>query len=88
MHLSLTGLYDKWDEQWSKVAYPQFYNKDSTFVDLAKQVTLEDSALLYKKCCLEAYSKTRTVTNADGSRAKGNPKRTIYLWAIIRDTIG
>ena len=36
MHLSLTGLYDKWNEQWSKVADPQFYNKDRTFIDLAK----------------------------------------------------
>jgi hypothetical protein len=102
MHPSLTGLYGKWDEQWSKVADPQFYNKERTFVDLAKQVTSEDSALpydqlldnheaevyLWKKCCLEAYSKTRTVTNANGSRAKGNPKRTTYPWAMMRDTIG
>ena len=29
------------------MADPQFYNKDRTFVDLIKQVTLEDSALPY-----------------------------------------
>ena len=44
---SLTSVYGSWEEQWSKVIDPQFYNKDRTFIDLAKQVTLEDSALLY-----------------------------------------
>lgn len=102
MHSSLTGLFDKWDDRWSKVADPEFYNKDRAFVDLAKQVTSEDSALpydeipdaheaevfLWKKCCLEAYSKTRIVTSAGKSRAKGNPRRTVYPWATMRDTIG
>jgi len=102
MRTSLTNAYDTWEEHWSKVADPQFYNRDRTFIDLAKQVTSEDSALpydqipeeheaevfLWKKCCLDAYSKTRSVTNADGSRAKGNPKRTTYPWATMRDTIG
>jgi len=74
------------------VADPQFYNKDRTFVDLAKQVTSEDSALpydhipedheaevfLWKKCCLEAYTKSRVVHNTDKSHVKGTPKHTVY----------
>lgn len=102
MDASLTQAYDSWQAKWSEVADPQFYNKDRTFVDLAKQVTSEDSALpydnipedheaevfLWKKCCLEAYAKSRVVLNADGSQAKGNPKRTVYPWAMMRDTVG
>lgn len=70
----------------------QFYNKDRTFVDLVKQVILEDSALLYnnipedykaevflwKKCCLKACAKSRVILNADKSHAKGSPKRIVY----------
>ena len=99
---SLTQAYDSWQARWSEVTDPQFYNQDRTFVDLAKQVTSEDSALpydnipghheaevfLWKKCCLEAYAKSRVVLNADGSHAKGNPKRTVYPWATMRDTVG
>jgi hypothetical protein len=99
---SLNGAYDSWENQWSKATDPQFYNKDHTFVDLAKQVTSEDSALpydeipddheaevfLWKRCCLDVYAGTRRVLNADGSPAKGNPKRSTYLWAIMRDTMG
>jgi hypothetical protein len=84
----LTGAYDGWEHSWSQATDPQFYNKDRTFVDLAKQTTSEDSALpgdhipenheaevfLWKKCCLDAYAKTRTVLNADGTAPKGNPK--------------
>jgi hypothetical protein len=75
--------------------------KDHTFVDLAKQVTSEDTALpydqipedheaevfLWKKCCLDAYAKARVISNADGSPAKGNPKRATYPWATMRDTM-
>jgi hypothetical protein len=92
MSASLTQAYDSWQAKWSEVADPQFYNKGRTFVDLAKQVTSEDSALpydsipadheaevfLWKKCCLEAYFKSRVAFNTDGSRAKGIPKRTVY----------
>ena len=99
---SLTQAYDSWQVKWSEVTDPQFYNKDRTFVDLAKQVTSEDSALpydnipeeheaevfLWRKCCLEAYSMSRVVLNADGSHAKGNPKRRVYPWAMMRDTVG
>jgi hypothetical protein len=84
------------------VADAQFYNKDRTFVDLAKQVTSKDSALscndipedceaevfLWEKCCLEVYSKSWVVLNADGGRAEGNPKRTAYPWAMMRNTAG
>jgi hypothetical protein len=98
----LTTAYEGWEHSWSQATEPQFYNKDRTFVDLAKQTTSEDSALpydqipenheaevfLWKKCCLDAYAKTRTVPNADGSPAKGNPKRATYPWATMRDTMG
>jgi hypothetical protein len=99
---SLNIAYENWESQWSKATDPQFYNKDRTFVDLAKQITSEDSHLpydqipegheaevfLWKKCCLDAYSETRTILNADRSKAKGNPKRTTYPWATMRDTMG
>ncbi|KAH9208129.1 hypothetical protein DL95DRAFT_468027 [Leptodontidium sp. 2 PMI_412] len=99
---SLNTAYNSWENQWSKATDPQFYNKDHTFVDLAKQVTSEDSALpydeipahheaevfLWKKCCLDAYAGTRRVLSADGSPAKGNPKRFTYPWATMRDTMG
>jgi hypothetical protein len=98
----LTAAYDSWERSWSEATDPQFYNKDRTFVDLAKQVTSEDSDLpydqlpadheaevyLWKRCCLDAYARTRTMLNADGSSAKGNPKRTTYVWATVRDTVG
>jgi hypothetical protein len=99
---NLNTAYDSWNAQWSTATDPQFYNKDHTFVDLAKQVTSEDSALpydeipedheaevfLWKKCCLDSYTTTRVVLNADGSPAKGNPKRATYPWATMRDTTG
>jgi hypothetical protein len=102
MDSSLPSAYGGWEACWSKVADPQFYNKDRTFVDLAKQITSEDSALpydqipddheaevfLWKRCCLNAYAQTREVLNADGSRAKGNARRTTYPWATMRDTAG
>ncbi|ELR05539.1 hypothetical protein GMDG_07459 [Pseudogymnoascus destructans 20631-21] len=46
-HPSLTQAYGIWEQRWSHAANPEFYNKDSTYVDLAKQVTSEDSALPY-----------------------------------------
>jgi hypothetical protein len=98
----LTAAYEGWEQSWSQTTDPQFYNKDRTFIDLAKQTTSEDSALpydqipedhdaevfLWKKCCLDAYARTRTVLDADGSPAKGSPKRTTYPWAAMRDTMG
>jgi hypothetical protein len=102
MDASLTQAYNGWQAKWSEVADLQFYNKDRTFIDLTKQVTSEDSALLFdhipgdyeaevflwKKCCLEAYTKSRVVLNTDGSHVKGTPKRTVYPWVTIRDTAG
>jgi hypothetical protein len=102
MDASLTAAYGRWGECWSRVTDPQFHNKDRTFVDLGKQVTSEDSALpydrlpdsheaevfLWRKCCLDAYARTREVFNPNGSRAKGNPRRTTYPWATMRDTMG
>jgi hypothetical protein len=98
----LNAAYEGWVKSWSQATDPQFYNKDRTFVDLAKQTTSEDSALpydqipedheaevfLWKKCCLDAYAKRRTILNPDGSVAKGNPKCRTYPWATMRDTIG
>jgi hypothetical protein len=99
---SLTETYDRWWAKWSAATDLQFYNKDRTFVDLGKQVTSEDSGLpydntpedheaevfLWRRCCLEAYAKGRTVLNADGSVTKGSPKCTVYPWATMRDTVG
>ncbi|KFY69396.1 hypothetical protein V496_00281 [Pseudogymnoascus sp. VKM F-4515 (FW-2607)] len=48
----------------------------------------EAEVFLWKKCCLDAYSRTRAVLNVDGSKAKGNPKRTTYNWATMRDSMG
>jgi hypothetical protein len=98
----LNTTYEKWQRAWSQATNPEYYNQDRTFVDLAKQTTSEDSALpydqipddheaevfLWKKCCLDAYARTRRVVNPDGSPAKGSPKRTTYPWATMRDTIG
>ena len=98
----LNAAYEGWEHSWSQAIDLQFYNKDRTFVDLAKQTTSEDSALpydqipenhetevfLWKKCCLDIYTKTQTVLNADGSPGKGNPKRATYPWATMRDTMG
>lgn len=99
---SLTQAYEVWEQRWSDATNPEFYNKDRTYVDLAKQVTSKDSAVpydqipedheaevfLWKKCCLDAYSRTRAVLNVDGSKAKGNPTQTRYPWATMRDTMG
>ena len=93
MDSSLPSAYGRWEACWARVVDPQFYNQDRTFVDLAKQVTSEDSALpydeipddheaevfLWKRCCLKAYAQTREVLNADGSQAKGNARCTTYL---------
>jgi hypothetical protein len=98
----LNMAYEEWGRLWSAATNSEYYNKDRTFVDLAKQTTSEDSALpydsisddheaevfLWKKCCLDAYAKTRRILNPDGSPTKGTPKRTTYPWATIRDTIG
>ncbi|KAK6591327.1 hypothetical protein H4I96_12435 [Botrytis cinerea] len=95
MNASLTKAYDNWYSKWAATTDAQFYNPDRTFVDLAKQVTSQDSALpfahipanheaevfLWKKCCLEAYAKSRVALEADGRTARGNPKRTVYPWA-------
>ncbi len=81
MRSSLTKIYNIQDKRQSSVTDPQFYNKNRTFVDLAKQTTSEDTALpydyipeghkaevfLWKRCCLEAYTKTRTSLNANSS---------------------
>ena len=97
-----TGLveaYNGWKRQWLNATDPEFYNPDRTFVDIAKQITSQDSALpydqipenheaevfLWKKCCLDEYCRTRMVLNPDGSKAKGNPRRTVYSWATMRD---
>ena len=99
---NLTTAYEEWERSWSQATDPQFYNKDRTFVDLAKQITSEDSALpydqipddheaevfLWKRCCLDAYAETRTVLNPDGSWARGGPKRSTFPWATMRDTMG
>jgi hypothetical protein len=88
--------------KWSQVADLQFYNKDCIYINLIKQVTSEDSTLLYnyipedykvevflwKKYCLNIYTKSRVVLNTDGSRIKGTPKCTVYPWVIIRDIVG
>ena len=47
MDSSLPLAYRRWEACWSRVADPQFYNQDRTFINLAKQVTSKDSALLY-----------------------------------------
>jgi hypothetical protein len=102
MDESLPSVYGRWERSWSHVADPQFYSRDRTYVDLGKQVTSEDSGLpydaipadheaevfLWKRCCLEAYARTRIHTLADGKRAKGSPKCTTYPWATMRDTTG
>ncbi|KAH6702793.1 hypothetical protein BKA61DRAFT_646779 [Leptodontidium sp. MPI-SDFR-AT-0119] len=83
---SLNTAYNSWENQWSKATDPQFYNKDHTFVDLAKQVTSEDSALPYDE--IPAHHEAEVVLSANGSPAKGNPKRSTYPWATMRDTMG
>jgi hypothetical protein len=89
----LTAAYEGWEHSWSQATNPQFYNKDRTFVDLAKQTTSKDSALPYDEIPADQEAevflwKTRTVLNPDGSPAKGNPKCRTYPWAAMRDTIG
>jgi hypothetical protein len=98
---NLNAAYEKWEHQWSLATDPQFYNRDHTFVDLAKQITSPDHALpydqipdnheaevyLWRKCCMDAYATTRIQRNADGSPAKGNPKCTRYRWATMRDAM-
>lgn len=98
----LTCAYERWEECWSTVADSQFYSKDRTYVDIAKQVTPEDSALpydsipnhceaevlLWKRCCLESYVRTSIQLLEDGKRARGSPRITTYPWATMRDTMG
>jgi hypothetical protein len=43
---------------------------------------------LWKKYCLEAYTKSQLVLNTDRSHVKGTPKHMVYPWAMIRDTAG
>ncbi|KFZ18365.1 hypothetical protein V502_04126, partial [Pseudogymnoascus sp. VKM F-4520 (FW-2644)] len=88
----LMQAYKVWEQRWSDATNLEFYNKDWTYVDLAKQVTSKDSAVpydeipedheakvfLWKKCCLNAYLRTQAVLNVDSSKAKGNPKQTTY----------
>jgi len=47
INVSLTQAYNSWQAKWLEVANLQFYNKDCTFIDLTKQVTLKDNALPY-----------------------------------------
>jgi hypothetical protein len=102
MDSTLPIAYGRWEQQWSQVADPQFYSKDRTYVDLAKQITSEDSALpydqipshheaetyLWRRCCLEAYTRTRITRQPDGKHARGSARCTTYPWATMRDTIG
>ncbi|KAF2628000.1 hypothetical protein BU25DRAFT_299317, partial [Macroventuria anomochaeta] len=96
----LSTTFCKWQNSWSRVTDPQFCSKDSTFVDLGKQVTSEDSNLLHntvpsmhkaevflwKKCCLDAYHRSRVVLLADNKPARGNPHCTVYPFATTRDS--
>jgi hypothetical protein len=47
MDASASAAYICWEQRWSMAADPHFYNRDRTYVDFAKQVTSEDSALPY-----------------------------------------
>ncbi|KAN0089768.1 hypothetical protein V8E51_020028 [Hyaloscypha variabilis] len=67
---------------------------DSTAIlaeGLARKQSARD-ALLYdyipEDYEAEAYAASQVVLNTDGSHAKGSPKRTIYPWATMRDTVG
>lgn len=100
--IGLAKMYDRWQMRQSNATNEQFYNKDRAFVNLAKQTTLGDIALLYdtildnheaevylqKTCCLEAYRGTRTTLNIDGTWAKGSLRCTAYPQATMRDTMG
>lgn len=102
MDASLTSAYGRWEQAWSRVADPQFYSRERTYVDLGKQVTSEDSALpydslpaeheaevyLWKRCCLEAYARTRIKTLANGTKARGSPGVRTYPWATTRESMG
>jgi hypothetical protein len=99
---TLSGVYASWQRSWAKVADPQFYSRDRTFVDIGKQVTSEDSALpydvipeackaevfLWKQCCLQAYTRTRIKRLPNGKAARGSARVTTYPWATMRDTVG
>jgi hypothetical protein len=83
-------LITHWNSHWAMVADPDFYSPASVFVDLAKQVSSPDSALLssapvpgeeaevylWKGCCLDSYAKTRI---------EAKPKVRKYLYATMRD---
>ncbi|PVH96291.1 hypothetical protein DM02DRAFT_535575, partial [Periconia macrospinosa] len=98
----LTIAYGRWKEVWAEVAYPQFYSRDRTFVDIAKTITSEDYAYphdsvsdafeaetyLWKRCCLESYIRTRVKLLKGGQRARGSPRVATYPWATTRDSMG
>jgi hypothetical protein len=98
----LTTMYEKWHERWSDAADPRFYDNHRTYVDVAKQISCEDTALptgqvsdekdaevfLWRNCCLNAYKQGRIMLDADGGRAKGSPRCTTYSWANMRDAAG
>ncbi|KAF2622933.1 hypothetical protein BU25DRAFT_451613 [Macroventuria anomochaeta] len=74
----LSTAFHKWQDSWSRVTDQQFCSKESTFVDL--------EVFLWRKCCLDAYYKSRVVLLADKKPARGNPHRTVYPFATTRDS--
>ncbi|KAL5370972.1 hypothetical protein DPSP01_014565 [Paraphaeosphaeria sporulosa] len=102
MTSELPAAYGRWENEWAETTHPEFYSRDSTFVDIAKTVTSEDYAYpydavpdefeaetyLWKRCCLESYARTRVRLLENGKRARGSPRVTTYPWATTRDSIG
>ncbi|KAJ4330976.1 hypothetical protein N0V95_009970, partial [Ascochyta clinopodiicola] len=100
--VGLATTYWAWETAWSEVANLQFYSRSCTFINIAKEVSLKDHVLLYdavaddfkaetflwKRCCLESYTRTRVKLLADGKQARGSPQVTTYLWATMRDLMG
>lgn len=43
----LPQVYYAWRQNWIAVMDERFYNKDDTFIDLGKQITSPNSALLF-----------------------------------------
>ena len=80
---NLVLIYKSQEEAQAKAVDLQFYSRDRTFINIAKEVTLEDYALLYnsvpnnfkaetflqKRCCLEAYAYTRIKFLEDSKQA-------------------
>ncbi|KAK7178799.1 hypothetical protein PSPO01_15136 [Paraphaeosphaeria sporulosa] len=99
---SLPAAYGGWQNVWAACADPQFYSKDTTFIDFAKTVTSEDIAYpndslppafqaetyLWRRCCLEAYTRTCVQQLGNGKRARGSPRVVSWPWATTRDSIG